>query len=264
MSLVCILLIAIIFGFVSIVFYMYQKKRYAFLQHLEEVKNKYEKEFLNTKLEMQEQNMQHISKELHDNIGQLVSLAKLHLNTIDRAIGTKNLEKIEYSVELLTTALEDMRDISKSLSLELIKEKGLLRAIENQVGQLVKTGRYRSHFELIGNYDFQEEQKEIILFRILQEAINNIIRHAHASTIDIILDCKPGVIQMLIRDNGKGFPVEIFIPGGSGYRHGGGLTNMTSRAALIGADFFIKSVPDNGTVVSITIPINNHHESNLT
>ncbi len=259
---VIIILIAILISFIAGILFLYQKKQHAFLNQLEDVKNKYEKEILKSELEVQEQTLKNISREIHDNIGQFISLAKLHLNTIGSDIGAKSAEKVEYAVDLLSKAMDDLRDLSKSLSLELIRGAGLAKTIESQVNLLKKTEKYDIDFEIRGNYNYLAEQKEIILFRILQEAISNIIRHAQASRILIVLECTQDATSMSIRDNGKGFIAENFLANGKTYRHGGGLTNMKYRANLLDADFSVESKPGEGTLIRITMPLNPENEPN--
>jgi len=251
-----VILIAALISFISAILFLYQRKQHAFLRQLEDAKDKYESGLLKSQLEVQEQTLRHISRDLHDNIGHYITLAKLHLNTIGWELGEKGAGKAEYAVDLLTKALDDLRDLSKSLSLELIHVDGLPKAIESQVNQLKKTAHYDIDFQIKGNYNYMEEQKEIILFRILQEAINNIIRHAQARTIKIMLDCTPEAVSLLVKDDGKGFITEPFIAGPNPYKNRGGLSNMLARATLIKAGFSIESELGAGTLVRITLPLN--------
>jgi len=234
-------------SFIAWILFTYQKKQNAFHAELETIRDNNEKEMLKTQLEMQEQTFQYISQEIHDNVGQFISLAKLHLNTIDINNKQSALEQIENSTELLGKALDDLRDLSKSLSSELIKNAGLVKAIELQVSQLKKAGNYDVTFEISGSYSFMEEQKEIILFRIMQEAINNTIRHANADIIRISLSCTPENIIMIIRDNGKGFDPLAQFNGSNG------INNMRKRARLIASELNIKS-NENGTAIIINTP----------
>jgi len=247
MFVISILLVAGMAAFIAWILFAYQKKQNAFQAQLENIKDNNEKELLRSQLEMQEQTFQYISQEIHDNVGQFISLAKLHLNTIDLSNDKAATERIENSTELLGKALDDLRDLSKSLSSEMIKNAGLLKAIELQVSQLRKAGRYDVSFELSGNYVYMEEQKEIILFRIMQEAINNILRHAKASRIEITLTCKPEGLLMCVRDNGKGFDSFASTDGSNG------IINMRKRAKLIHADLNINSTTE-GTVITIQTP----------
>jgi signal transduction histidine kinase len=256
--LIVIAIITVLVGLIGIFLLLYQKRQHAYFQNLEDVKAKYEHEILTSQLELQEQTIQHYSREIHDNIGQYISLSKLTLIAIGEKVEKEISDKINNAVDLLTKALHDLRDLSKSLGLASIRENGLSRSIEEQAEQLAKTKKYKVDFSVIGNYNYLDEQIEIILFRILQEAISNIIRHASANTIDICLDCSAeGSTTMIVRDNGVGFDTSRYL-GTKPSFPSGGLRNMLIRAKVIRATFTIKSEPGIGTSICILVPHNDH------
>ena len=242
---ICVLLVAAMAGFIAWILFLYQKRQIAFQGELETVRNNYEKEILKTQLEIQEQTFQYISQEIHDNVGQFISLAKLNLNMLDINNSLSAQEQIHNSTELLTRALDDLRDLSKSFSSDMIRSAGLVKAIELQVSQLQKAGRHAIDFQVLGNYHYMQEEKELILFRIVQEAINNIVRHAEAGKISIVLTCSSDMIELRVHDNGKGF--DPLAP----LHHVGGISNMKKRAKLINADFQVESSPETGTNIII-------------
>jgi signal transduction histidine kinase len=202
---------------------------------------------------MQEETFQYISQEIHDNVGQFLSLAKLHLNTFNFDHRESAIEKVGYSTDLLTRALDDLRDLSKSLSSELIKNGGLAKAIEQQIGQVQKIGKYNVILDIQGEYNQISEQKEIILFRILQEALNNIIRHSGASEILVLLSQLDNSIRMRVQDNGRGFD-DSFLKKAK-LKFLGGINIMHKRAKLINADFEIESKPGHGTKITVIAPV---------
>jgi len=259
--LVCVGLLSILIGFIAFISFLYQKRQHLFLQQLQSVKNAYEREGLKSQLEVQEQTLAHISMEIHDNIGQFISLAKLRLNTLELRPGTEDAGKVEDAVDLLSKAMDDLRDISKSLSLELIRAGGLVKAIESQVDQFRKTARYRITFGVTGTFDFLEEQKEIILFRILQEAMNNIVRHADAGRVDIKLDYSTSWVSLLIVDDGRGFDAQKYWETTNRDKHGG-ISHMMARASLIDAEFSITSCPGQGTQILVAVPYQQQKETN--
>lgn len=249
---VTISLISIMLLFIAGILFLYQKKQHQFLKHLEQLKNSYERSLI----EMQEQALQHMSREIHDNIGQYFTLAKLHLNMIDFADVNNGPVVVESVVDLITKGLDDLRDLSRSLSIEVIRNGGLTKAIDTQVKQLIGTGQYKVAYDIIGNYNFLDDEKEIIVFRILQESVNNIIRHAAAKHIDITLDCRADLISLVVSDDGKGFEVDEFIGFAKNMKHSGGVNNMKIRASAIGATLSVKSILGQGTTVSLVLPIN--------
>src|SRR5882762_9719782 len=135
---ICTLLIIILIGFITVILLLYGKNQNLFNIRLEGIKANYDKELLKTQLEIQEYTFQYISREIHDNIGQFISLAKLHLNTLDIRNNAQTTLRVKDAVELLTRALDELRDLSRSLSSEIIRNGGLTRAIEQLVVQLQK------------------------------------------------------------------------------------------------------------------------------
>jgi signal transduction histidine kinase len=249
--LVTVLLVIVAAGIIVFVL-IYQKKQFQYLSERKQLKADYEKEILESRLEIQEQTMKSISQEVHDNVGQVLSVAKLNLNMIrlndpDPAAQ----EKINNVSELLQKAIQDLRDLSKSLHSDVIAEKGLLKAIENEFSILKKTGAYVITLNVEGDYYHLPEQKELILFRIFQEIINNIIKHAKASAIDVQISFHPQQLMLCIRDNGVGFHMADIDTG-----KGLGLRNIINRSQLIGALHSIDSRPAKGTTIKITLPAN--------
>jgi len=231
---------------------IYQKKQFQYLSERKQLKADYEKEILESRLEIQEQTMKSISQEVHDNVGQVLSVAKLNLGMIGlNDPGLVVQEKINNVSELLQKAIKDLRDLSKSLHSDVIAEKGLLKAIENEVDILKKTGAYAVILNIEGDYYHLPEQKELILFRIFQEIINNIIKHAKASSIDVRIFFQLQQLMLCIHDNGIGFDIGSIDTG-----KGIGLRNIINRSQLIGASYSIDSLPGKGTAIKIILPVN--------
>lgn len=249
--LVTVLLLIVAAGIIMFVL-IYQRKQFQYLSEKKQLKVNYEKEILESRLEIQEQTMKSISQEVHDNIGQVLSVAKLNLNMI--RLNDPDLvveEKINNVSELLQKAIQDLRDLSKSLHSDVIAEKGLLKAIENEFGILKKTGAYTITLNIEGDYYHLPEQKELILFRMFQEIINNIIKHAKASAIDVQISFQPQEFMLCIHDNGLGFDIA-----GIDLSKGLGLRNIINRSQLIGAFYSIDSLLEKGTTVKIALPVN--------
>ncbi|HEV3414104.1 MAG TPA: ATP-binding protein [Puia sp.] len=242
-------MILLLLAFILIILFAYRKRQMSFVIQLEAIKTNAEKELLKTQLEIQEQTFQYVSRDIHDNIGQFISLAKLQLNTLD--FNQLNLvkEKIGHSADLMTKALDDLRDLSRSLNSDLVRDNGLLAAIDLQIMHLRRLELVEVSYEVTGETRFLDEQKEIFTLRIIQEAINNIIRHSAAFKVSIRLIYGESHLTLSLADNGKGFDTSI-PPGRQSY----GISNMTKRASLIGATFNIRSSRGVGTTVLLTVP----------
>jgi signal transduction histidine kinase len=199
---------------------------------------------------MQEQTFQNISREIHDNIGQKLTLAKLHLNTLNFTNINATELQVNDSVDIITEALNDLSDISRSMNSEIILNNGLIKALEFEVNQLQKSGIYNVVLSVTGNAVFLANETELVLFRIVQEVIHNIIKHAQATQIFMQLHYTNNLLQLHVKDNGKGFITSTNNFAGSG------LKNMQKRTQLLNGTFTIDSLLANGTTVKIEIPLN--------
>lgn len=242
------ILILFLASFVAFVIYRYQQKQNIYFQNLEELKVEHENLLLRSKLEMQEQTFANISREIHDNIGQKLTLVKLHLNTLDLLDIKRIPFQINDSVTMIGEAIGDLSDISRSLSSEMILNNGFIKALEFEVNQFNKLGLYRLKLQITGEPVFLEANTELILFRITQEALNNIVKHAEASDISIGLHYEVAKLTLDITDNGRGFECEI-------KKEGSGLTNMMRRAKMLDGICDIFSKNGSGTTIKIEIPV---------
>jgi two-component system, NarL family, sensor kinase len=243
-------------------FYLRVKQRQSeMLLKEQKIKSDYEEALLRTQLEIQEQTLKNISLEIHDNVGQVLSLAKLNLNTMDIEKKEQLQGKIDNTLSQVSKAINDLRDLSKSFNTDNITAIGLVRAVENELEMIKKTDFLKTEFENTGLRRKLEPQKELILFRIVQEALHNIIKHAGAKMIKVSVAYSDKELELQIVDDGHGFdlsPLNKEEETGFGL----GLRNMQNRAKLIGADFSISSNTGTGTVVKIVLPFENNKQNN--
>lgn len=210
-------------------------------------------ELLQTQLEIQEQTLKNVSQAIHDNIGQVLSLVKLNINTMDISEPIRLSNKIDDSKTLITKAIQDLRDLSKSLHTDHVNELGLIRSMEYELEMVQRTGSYKIQFNVKGNAYRLEQQKELIFFRIIQEALHNIIKHAKATTITVEIIFEPGLFTLKINDNGVGFDASRIAS--DNYKGSGlGIRNMYNRAGMINADFKLNSGPGQGTTLIFSLP----------
>jgi signal transduction histidine kinase len=243
-------IILIVFGiFIFSFVLLYQKRKLEYRKKIKMQEAEFKNNLLQAQLEIQEQTFKTISQEIHDNIGQVLSLAKLNLNTLDFTKEEATKEKTTSAKELVGKAIQDLRDLSKTLNTENIALLGLTKAIEQELQMLEKTGVIKTNLQIQGPVIRLEPQKELILFRIIQEALNNIMKHANASLINIVADYKEK-LHITINDDGEGFDTNEPNPA-----QGSGLRNMKSRSTLIGAEFMINSKKDRGTEILLSLPL---------
>lgn len=238
----------------------YQKRKLTYLKEKELMKSSFEKELLNTQLEIQEQTLKNISQEIHDNIGQGLTLAKLNLYTMLIENNDQLQQKITLSKTLVSKAITDLRDLSHSLNTDYVAEMGLLRSIEYELEMIAKTGIVKTSLQISGQVYRFDKQKELITFRIVQEVLNNIIKHAKADNITVQAVYTIETLELSIKDDGLGFeptPAEQSSNNQAGL--GLGMRNMYNRAKLIGAGFVIESSVGNGTLVKLSLSKENNH-----
>ena len=247
--LVVTLLILLMAGFILIILFFYKKKQIEYLKTIETINHDNEKNLLKSRIEVQEQTLQNISREIHDNIGLALTLAKLQLNTLNIDDKNKAVQVVGSSVDLLSKSINDLSDLSKSMNPDIISQQGLIDTLKNETSRISKLGLFEINTEVTGNPVFLDAQKELIIFRIIQEAFNNIIKHASAQKIGLDLCYHAKHIEITITDDGKGFdPMHRLT------KNGAGLNNMKTRAKVFNGDMKIESNSSTGTKISISIP----------
>lgn len=242
-------------GFIVTILFLYQRKQYRQQQELARVKEEYEQEVLKSQLEIQETTLKSIAQELHDNIGQVLSVVKLSLAVLPLEKEHPASAPLQHIRETLNKAVYDLADLTKSLHTDRIAQIGLAESIRFDLDTLRKTGLTKVNLELQGDEYRLGEQKEIFIFRIFQELVNNILKHAKATQIAISLDySSEDVFILSVRDNGMGFNMEEKRNSLSPMS-GVGLKSMLNRAKLIGAKMEFTSEPGNGTFVQMKLPM---------
>jgi signal transduction histidine kinase len=230
---------------------LYKNKQLKNLQEQEMLKANFNQELIKTHMEIQEQTMQTIGADLHDNIGQLLSLTSLTLNSIELDNTDKAQQKIGAAIELNLKSIKEMRLLGRLLHGEQLLKLGLEEAIRSEVTWIEKSGRFTVVYDIDGDRpDANNADKDLILFRITQEILNNIIKHSQAKEINIKLGYLDTGIRLQIIDNGTGFSIGDLPEAQKGM----GLKNIQKRAEIVGGEVFIQSTPGEGTCVDIFIP----------
>jgi len=215
------------------------------------MQQKFEAEILQTLVEVQDQTMQSIATELHDNVGQLLSLTTLTLNSVDLSNTEKTRKKIENSLSLVNNSIKELRELAKILHGEQLVENGLGNAIEQEINWLNKAGTYQLIIDnQLSGLLITSPNKDLIILRLLQEIINNIIKHAQATTIEITASLNADTLQLNVKENGIGFDYEEV----KEKKTGMGLSSIFKRVEMIKGNLNIQSAPNKGTSISIEIP----------
>jgi two-component system, NarL family, sensor kinase len=250
-----VFLLVVTAGIILLVF-IYQKRQIHNRREKEQLKIDFERQILESRLEIQEQTLKNISQEIHDNIGQVLSLLKLTINTMYTADPLTLQQKIGTSKELVTKAIKDLRNLSKSLNTDYVTEMGLFRSVEYELEMLQHASSFHVDIKSQGEPYRLDYKKELIIFRIFQELLQNIIKHANATSITVNFTYDSQYFLLEISDNGNGFNMpDVNVIRSDGQKGGLGLRNMEHRATLISGQFQIESTPGKGTNAKIKLPL---------
>jgi hypothetical protein len=225
---------------VAAVLYNQRKKK-----HLADKAN-FQQTLLATRLEIQEQTLQQIGRELHDNLGLAATLIKINLTTLKPG----NTEKIEATKDLTKQLITDIKALSLSLNNDKISKIGFVKSIELELQRVAKTGIFTINFTHQGSHPQLEGDKTTILYRMAQEIINNMAKHSKAKQITVTSTVTETLFTLAFRDDGEGFDVADKLKNG-----GAGLSNLHNRAKLIMASLQIESEPGKGSRFVITMPM---------
>ncbi len=222
-------------------FIIFQKKKNVLLLKQAEDKKQFEKEISESQVEIREQILRNISWELHDNIGQLLTLAKIQLQGV-----AENPDNIKEVNDNLTNILTEVRSLSKVINPDFITNINLGDAIRLEIDRFNRLNYIKSTLEIEGEHFDIDPKSEIVIFRILQEFFSNTVKHSRATELNVHLCYFDTTISILAEDNGKGFDMTKIV------QNGIGLNNMKKRGILINADISIESKINEGTKLKIT------------
>lgn len=220
------------------------------LQKLESQK-KHEDLQLKAMVATQEEERKRISRDLHDDVGTKLSALKLFLSSLhEKAADTNNAEiqlLAESSEQFITEAMQDVRQLLFNLSPMVLEEFGYTTAVEGLVNKINETKQLHFNLVVFGMNQRLRKDHELALYRITQELINNVLKHAEAKNVSLQIGLRDEKIILMVEDDGKGFDV-------TGHKNGYGLHNLEARTKLMHGTMIIDSHPGNGTSVLIEIP----------
>ncbi len=246
-----IVVVVLLTSFVILFFITYQKRKNKILKEKFEAEKQYEQEIAQSRTEIQEQTLKNVGWELHDNIGQLLSVANMQLNILLRSIEEPAKKPIADIKEVVANSIQEVRALSRSLNNEVIEYVGLEVSVKNELFRFERLNMVQTSFNSSGEKYEIPQKESIILFRILQEFFSNVIKHSKAWDLDVTFSWQPDKFIIEAKDNGIGFITHEV-------EKSSGLLNMESRAALIKADFNLKSSPGNGTSLTLQLPTKNN------
>lgn len=236
-----VLLFGLLTAFVIYFILVYRKTQGTLDWERERIKQ----ELLRVENEVKEQTLTNVSRELHDNFGQIASLIKINLSMISKELSAEDTQKVSDSLDLLKQLIGDIKSLSSSLNGDNIMKNGWLKILSEDIRRINAIGTTQFDFNYDENIRLGHE-KEVILYRVLQEIINNSLKYAKASNAKLGIHSKQKRILISFEDNGIGFDQKTIIPGN-------GLRNIYERCKIIDAQLDIFSKAGQGTKITINI-----------
>lgn len=236
--------------FFSLFFVLYTALLVKYFRRLHRMRVENEKLLIQVANEIQQTTLNNISQELHDNVGQILSLTKMQLNIMEQRVD-KDETLIHDARENISKAMTDLRDLAKGMSSDRIKILGLYDSVVQEADRINKIDKLTVAITSNGNKIEPDHQKQLVIFRVIQECFQNIIKHANASHVNVQFIYKHSFFEILISDDGVGFEFNAESKNSAGM----GLMNIFNRVKLIGGESNLTSTPGNGTQVAISVPV---------
>ncbi len=209
---------------------------------MEIMKADFEKTVLNVEKEIREDTLHNVSQELHDNVGQMLSLAKLVLNNTDPA-------SVAEGKKIINQIIKEVRALSKSINRDYIKDVRFEEFLAEELQKIERSGFCKTSLEIKGSLPpIKDDNKKLILIRLVQECLNNAIKHASPEHIRICISEEKARLTLNIEDDGQGFDTEK-------ESSGLGIRNLTSRINSLNGELDIHSQPQKGTRIQMSLEI---------
>ncbi len=244
--------VILIFCLLGVVFWLYRNRQKIIRKRqLAEEQWKQQEARSKAVIEAEERERQRIARELHDGIGQQLSAARLHLSALEGSLETNQTKEealLSNAMSMMDDAIREVRTVAHSMLANALLKQGLAGAVRDFIQKINSSGQIRIELEISGLDKNIEPMVESMLFRIIQELMSNIIRHAKANEVSIQLHRHETELILMVEDNGVGFDP-------TNQTTGAGMENISSRVNFIKGHLEIDSFPGRGTTVSIEVPI---------
>lgn len=199
----------------------------------------------------QDDERQRLSRDLHDGLGQWLAATRYRLESIDCACPEKTSNNLDEAKKMVDEIMQELRKISDNLMPGTLREFGIKSAINALIREISSVTHTTFQINLENIPENLPPDFQIFVFRIVQEALNNVVKHSDSTTAAIEAELVENCLVLTIGDNGKGFDMK-----NSSENHGNGLRNMRERAQVLGGKMDIESKPGLGTKIKFVIPIN--------
>jgi two-component system, NarL family, sensor histidine kinase UhpB len=187
------------------------------------------------------------AQELHDEVGQSLTAVALQVEQLAAGADPPTAERLNELGQQLQGSLDDIRRIVRKLRPEALDDLGLVNALIALTSRIARLTDARLERDLSGDLPALSPEQELVIYRVAQEALHNVVRHAQAQTARIALDPDQGDVVLTVSDDGRGIA--------KGAEAGSGIEGMRERALLVGATLSINSQPEGGTQVRLKVPV---------
>ena len=243
-------------GVIMTMLFLYQRRYFGLKTRMEELKAEHAREIEVVQKEIYRQSLDDIAAEIHDDLGQRLSIAKIMISVL-RDGNPDDLEaRIVELKRVMSDALFGLRNLTQQLRSDYENDISLPEAFQQELNRLKRLGIITTQLSVNGIPKKLDNKTSLFLFRMFQESLNNIVAHARASICSVQLDYTTDHLTLRIDDDGVGFtypaPASHSVP-----RQGIGLENIRKRGVLIGAKLTIRTSPGLGTGITIVIPYMN-------
>jgi signal transduction histidine kinase len=231
-----------------ITYFIYNRRKLKAKAQLQEEINKQQELAARAVLDAEERERRRIAGDLHDGVGQMLSAALMNLNGLLQKLNLKGDASLqaEQTLSLVNDSYDEMRSISHQMMPNALIKSGLAIAIKDFLNKIDKDV-IKISLETVGLKQRLDEQTETVLYRVIQETVNNVIKHSEANQLNIALIKDDEGVSVTIEDNGKGFDK-------TNLKTGIGISNIYSRVEFLKGTVDIDSAPGKGTLIAIYIP----------
>ncbi|MAN59746.1 MAG: histidine kinase [Flavobacteriaceae bacterium] len=242
-----IIVLVFLMALFIVFFIAFQRRKNKLIMKQIVQKQAFEKEISQSKLEIQEQTLKNIAWELHDNVGQLLSVANLQLNVLMRTAPDAQKPQLAEAKGVIAESVQKIRSLSKTLNNDVVLKNGLLVSLQVEMERFSRLKFLNTELTYEGTVKSLQDADEIIIFRILQEFFTNVLKHSRAKNLFVFLSYQDTELHVSAYDDGVGFDTSL-------HTESSGMSTMASRAKLLNSAFSIKSSPGNGTKLNLTYP----------
>lgn len=230
-----------------VIFFYFLKKKNTYLVEKMESEMYFQSELVKTRIEIKDQTLSEISKELHDNIGQIISVGIMQLNMYLNSGKPVQQNEIRDLKEILAKSLDEIRILSRIINKDNLLQSNFIEAIQQDLERIKKLKNIQYRYNLTGEIPTINQEHDLFIYRIFQEALHNSLKHSHSDLFEVTIMTSETIFRLEIKDFGIGYDT-------SQINSGLGLNNMKLRAKLIGSQLTITS-GSTGTTVTLEYPL---------